>query len=235
MRWCFGSTSGSRASRYWRVRDRQVATTTEAGMSRALLFVLLFCITNSIHALDATDRMTAISQSGRWQAVKSAASKQTIYRLESTSTNNPDITIFFKFIPSNDCVPKPAVMIMQFSSHHENLGGGLIIFEYKLPSREKTAELVKTTMSDGAKSAFFSFEKLAAQPLLGADDKGRIAIWVPASGDGTVKRSEDIYFSLQGFSAAYKETKRLCGKNITNSAQPNVRSGQAQEPRKTSR
>ena len=81
--------------------------------------------------------------------------------------------------------------------------------EYKLPTQtEATPELVKTVISEGDEFEFLEFSKLTAKTLL--LDNGNLAIWVPASGDGDVKRSENMYFPLDGFSIAYKEAKRLC-------------------------
>ena len=70
--------------------------------------------------------------------------------------------------------------------------------------------MVKTEMSEGDTFAFFPFEKLTVKTLLQSKDKGKLAIWIPASGDGIVKKSGNIYFSLEGFSLAYREAKRLC-------------------------
>jgi hypothetical protein len=65
-------------------------------------------------------------------------------------------------------------------------------------------------MSEDDTFAFFIFKKLTAKTLLQSKDKGKLAIWIPPSGDGVIKKSGNIYFSLEGFSLAYKEAKRLC-------------------------
>ena len=84
--------------------------------------------------------------------------------------------------------------------------------EYKLPNQKGiTSELVKTTMTEGDEFEFLEFTKLTVKKLLLI--KGNLTIWIPASGDGDVKRSGNMYFSLDGFSTAYKEAKRSCDVN----------------------
>jgi hypothetical protein len=166
------------------------------------------------HAVDFTNKMTEIKKSGHWQVVEFAGANQLMYRLATTSINNNNINLVFDFLPSKDCLPSPAVMIIEFDSYKKVFDEGLTLMEYKLP-REKgqTIELIKTVMSEGDKFAFFPFEKLTAKRVSQANDKGKLAIWVPKGYE--VKRSENMYFSLDGFTLAYKEAKKLCSDNMT--------------------
>jgi hypothetical protein len=179
-------------------------------MRNALIFILLFCTTNSSYAFDATNSVTEISQSAHWRVIEFAATAQLIYRLSSTSINDARQVIVFDFVPAKDCVPTPAVMVSSLKSYNNNFDEGMLPLAYKLPNQEQSMEMVKTVMSKGDTFAFFSFEQLKAPKLLNAKDRGKLAIWIPASGDGTVKRSGNIYFSLEGFSPAYLGAKRLC-------------------------
>jgi hypothetical protein len=178
-----------------------------------LLFTLSLWIAQPAYAVDATDSVTEISQSGHWQVTEFAGAKQLIYRLSTSSINTKREHIVFDFVPSKNCLPTPAVMIVNLDSYNEVFNAGLLPVAYKLPSQKQATELVKTDMSEGDTFAFFSFKKFTVKTLLQSGDRGKVAVWIPASGDGTVKKSGNMYFSLDGFSLAYKEAKRLCGDN----------------------
>lgn len=180
-------------------------------MLRTLIFILVFCMTNASYAVDATRSVTEINQSGHWRVIEFAAATQLIYRLSSTSINDARQVIVFDFVPAKDCVPTPAVMVSSLQSYNKTFDEGMLPLAYKLPGHEQSMEFVKTVMSKDDTFAFFPFEQLKAPNLLNARDRGKLAIWIPASGDGTVKRSGNIYFSLEGFSPAYLDAKRLCG------------------------
>lgn len=84
--------------------------------------------------------------------------------------------------------------------------------EYKLPGQKQAAELVDTVMQENDTYAFMSFKGLTTNKLLMSKDKGKLVVWVSPSGDGSVQRS-NTYFSLDGFSSAYKEAKKICNEN----------------------
>ena len=182
-------------------------------MIRLLVFLVVLFFGFNSYAFDATNNVTEISQNGHWRVIEFAAKTQLIYRLSSTSINDTRQSINFDFVPTKDCVPTAALMVSSLKTYNKVFDEGMLILAYKLPDQEQSIEMIKTVMSKGDTFAFFPFGKLIVPKLLNAKDRGKLAIWIPASGDGTVKRSDNIYFSLDGFTAAYEETKRLCNDN----------------------
>jgi hypothetical protein len=170
--------------------------------------------TCTAYGVDATNNLTEIKKAGHWQVLEFAGANQLLYRLATTSINNGNTNIVFDFFPSKGCLPAPAVMIMEFDSYQKSLDEGIVIMEYSIPrDKEQTTELIKTAMSEGDKYAFFQFEKLTAKRIYQSDDKGKLAIWIPKGHE--VERSGNMYFSLDGFTLAYQEAKKLCSDNIT--------------------
>lgn len=182
-------------------------------MIRFLFLIFTLWLTHPAYAVDALENVTEIRQNGHWQIIEFAGGEQLMYRLSSISINKMRKHIVFDFIPSKGCLATPAVIIENLDSYEDDLNAAVLPFAYKLPSQKQAIELVKTIMSEGDTFAFFPFEKLTVTALLQSGDKGKLAVWIPASGDGTVKRSGNTYFSLDGFSLAYKVAKRLCGDN----------------------
>lgn len=174
-----------------------------------LLFFLGLLISHSSYAIDATKYAHREQRIGYWSLLEFLMPNQIIYRLATASINEKDINIVFDLVPSKDCIPSPAIMVLKLKSYANKSKEGVVIMEYKLPTqREVTPELVKTVISEGDEFEFLAFSKLTAKTLL--LNNGNLAIWVPENADGEVKRSGNIYFSLDGFSMAYKEAKRLC-------------------------
>ncbi|MDK6959770.1 hypothetical protein QP403_21345, partial [Klebsiella michiganensis] len=69
-------------------------------------------------------------------------------------------------------------------------------------------------MLQGEEFAFFKFKKLSLNKLVNSGSRGNLAIWVPASGNGEVRGSSNMYFSLNGLSQAYSAAKSLCSDNL---------------------
>lgn len=107
----------------------------------------------------------------------------------------------------------PALMIVNFNSYDEIFNSGVFPMAYKIPNQKEAIEAVKTEMPLGDTKAIFFFKKLIAKKLLQSGDKGNLIVWIPPSFDGEVNGSDNIYFSLDGFSSAYKEVTRLCRYN----------------------
>lgn len=179
-------------------------------MFRTVIFVFVICVASTSYAADARNIITEIAQSGRWLVIEFAAQTQLTYRLSSTSVNDTRQVVTFDFVPAESCIPTPAVMVSSMNSCSKLFDDGIFPLAYKLPGKEQSMEFVKTAMSKGDTFAFFVFEQLKAPDLLDARDKGKFAIWIPASGDGRIKRGGNIYFSLEGFSTAFLEAKKLC-------------------------
>jgi hypothetical protein len=161
-------------------------------------------------AYDASRNATEVQRSGRWLLIEFAAKEQLVYRVTSQSTNSEDSFIAFDFAPSENCVPIPAVMSSTMKAYSTVLDQGLVPFSYRLPGQGESTELTKTEMARGDNVAFFQFKQLTAMRLLKSQDKGSLALWVPASSDGSVHRSGNIYFSLAGYSAAYQGALQRC-------------------------
>jgi hypothetical protein len=179
-----------------------------------LLTAFLIIITSPSFSADLSKSFTGETKSGDWKILEFAGQRQLIYRIGSTSVNyENNYLLTFDFVPSNNCEPTPAIMILQQSSYNPNFDDGVLFFKYKLPGLEESVDMTKTTMKQGDTFVFFQFEKLAAKTLLKPKNNGKLSIWVPASGDGSVKRSGNIYFSLNGFTNAYWKAQKLCNDN----------------------
>ena len=177
----------------------------------ALLGTFLF--TSATYALDATSSATEVLKNKRWLLIEFAAKQQLIYRVSSQATNSEDSYLAIDFAPSRKCVPAPAVMSSIMSSYNSALDDGLVPMSYRPPGQSETTEVAKTAMSPGDDVAFFQFHGLTAGLLLKSRDKGSLAVWIPGSGDDSVKRSNNTYFSLDGFTNAYIEARKRCNNN----------------------
>ena len=177
------------------------------------LLALSAALTMNVYAVDATSSATKTLTMGKWRVTEFAAPTQIVYRVSSDSINFPDQHVVFDFIPSRQCVPMPAVMIIKRGAYNPDLDDGRVILVHKLPTQAEVSELTKTAMQRGDTFAFFQFNELTATKLAASNDKGNLAIWVPASFDGTVKRSSNIYFSLEGSYGAIEKARVLCSSN----------------------
>jgi hypothetical protein len=174
-----------------------------------VLFILIFTA-HPTFAVDATDSATEIRKIGSWNIIEFAGAEQMIYRLTTDSIDGTPKHIVFDIAPSNDCTPTSAVLIMKFASYNPTFDEGAVPFAYKVSGQKEAMELTKSAMSEGDQFAFFSFEKLTVSLLRRSGDKGKLAVWIPPSGDGAVKRTSNIYFPLEGFSQASNKATRLC-------------------------
>jgi hypothetical protein len=168
---------------------------------------------SNVYAVDATSSATKILTFDKWKIIEFAAQRQIFYRVSSDSTNFPDQHIVFDFVPSNKCLPTPALMIVRRDSYNPDLDDGRVILAYKLPGQPEVSELTRTVMQRGDTFAFFQFTELSAAKLAAPKSEGSLAIWVPPSFDGVVKRSSNIYFSLDGSRGAINKAKALCNAN----------------------
>lgn len=185
-------------------------------MRKTLLIILFFSITvtsNTATATDATGIMRIVGKSGGWKVIEFTAPTQLLFRVAATSVNFPGDNMVFDFSPNRKCEPSPALMVYKLDSYNPALDNGYIPLNYKLPGQDESAELVHTQMQRGDGFAFFPFKSLTANLLLHSASKGTLAIWVPGSGDGSVQRSNNIYFPLDGFSIAYKKAIEFCNSN----------------------
>jgi hypothetical protein len=92
--------------------------------------------------------------------------------------------LVFDFAPSKKYEPALAVMISHQKLYSPDLDDSLVPHAYKLPSQKESMEVAKAVMQQGDVFAFFQ-----------SQDKGSLAVWIPASGDGTVKGWEYLLFS----------------------------------------
>ena len=113
----------------------------------------------------------------------------------------------------NQCKYESVIMIKKFKEYSPIMTKGKLILQYKISNHLENQEIVETDMSKGDTYGFFKFKNLLAENLYAAKESSRLAIWVPASGDGQVKRSENFYFSLNGFKNVYSKAQSLCSDN----------------------
>ncbi len=183
---------------------------------RVLIFMLAILVFSSNgHAVDATKLISLNEKIDDWQMVEFALPKDLLYRVASYSINEPNSNLAFDFVAPT-CQPDGLILVRKFDSYKKSLDNGKLLMAYKIPGQEENFELVSTEMVKGDKYAFFKFSQLGANALLSQNSSGRLAIWIPQSGDGRVERGENIYFSLKGFLAAYNLAKSACEANLNN-------------------
>jgi hypothetical protein len=177
------------------------------------LIIITFFFSSLVNAADLTNNISEIKNIGDWQLVEVVGGDQVGYRVATTSILKPNITLVFDFLPSQNCLPSPVVMIINFDSYTRSLDQGLVILEYKFPKEKSpTIEAVNTMMSHGDSFAFFPFKTLTIDKFSNALDKGKLAIWVSKGSD--YEKSGSMFFSLDGFTSAYKKAKKSCEDNI---------------------
>ena len=175
-----------------------------------LILGACFVTTNSI-AVDASKIAKVIHQSGSWKIIEFTAKSKIFYRIATDSININETHLSIDFL--NQCKPDPVVMIKNFKEYNPLLDKGNLILQYRVPNLIENQEIVDTEMSEGDTYGFFKFKKFSADNLFVAKESSRLAIWVPASGDGQVKRSVNFYFSLEGFKQVFVKAKELCRAN----------------------
>jgi hypothetical protein len=178
-----------------------------------LLLFLLLSMVKTADAVDAEREVTKVEKNGDWQIIEFAGHSRLLYRISSTSINSHSDNIVFDFGTADGCRPTPATLITDHKSYQSSLSNGVLIIAYKVPGEEDNVELVKTFMAKSDRFVFITFQKLTTERLLRGKEAGRLAIWIPGSGDGSVKRSSNIYFSLDGFAHAYQRATSQCTAN----------------------
>lgn len=181
-------------------------------MTRWLILLYALSLPILASAVDASRDVTNVIQSGDWRVIEFSGKQLMMYRISTESKNAEHTYIVFDFVPFKECEPTPAVMIAH-QAYDPYLKDGLIPLDYKIPGQKKGVDLAKTEMEKDNPFAFYQFHGLTAKSLLLSHDRGHLAIWIPASGDGRVKRSGNVYFSLDGYSEAYKKASQLCNDN----------------------
>jgi hypothetical protein len=185
------------------------------GLSLITFFsiVITLFFTPLVNAVDLTNNISEIKNIGDWQLVEIIGGDQVGYRVATTSILKPNVTLVFDFLPSQNCLPSPALMIINFDSYTQSLDKGLVILEYKFPKEKlPTIEAINTSMSHGDSFAFFPFKTLTVDKFNNSLEKGKLAIWVSKGNDN--EKSGSMFFSLDGFTSAYKNAKESCGENI---------------------
>ncbi|HGV3449933.1 TPA: hypothetical protein ACNGYZ_003481 [Raoultella planticola] len=181
------------------------------------LIVMAFGLTSfGGGAADYTERATKAVKIGDWNIIEFAADKQIIYKMATEALNQNLKETYFSFYltTSDKCKPSLAEMSMLLGGYSETLAHGHIPFSYKIPGQKEITEVVQTRMEQGDQYAFFKFQQLSLRKLMSSGSKGNLAIWVPASGNGEVHGSSNMYFSLNGLSQAYSAAMRLCSDNL---------------------
>lgn len=178
---------------------------------KLLLILNLFFISTNSHAVDASNFSKIIYKNGDWKIVEMTAPLKIVYRIATDSINIKNTHLTIDLL--NQCKYDPVIMIKKFKEYSPIMTNGKLILQYKISNLIENQEIVETDMSIGDTYGFFNFKDLSAENLYSAKETSRLAIWVPASGDGQVKRSENFYFSLVGFKNVYAKAKSLCSDN----------------------
>jgi hypothetical protein len=164
-----------------------------------------------VFAVDASNVASIIYESGSWQVVEIPGRSKILYRVATNSINVKDTHLSIDLV--SNCQPNPAIMIKKFQKYSRELNGGMLILQYKVPNLFEDQEVVSTEMSEGDTYAFFKFKNLSVEKIFNSKESSRLAIWVPESGDGRVKRSSNFYFSLEGFKNAFAKATEMCKAN----------------------
>ena len=182
-------------------------------MKKLVLLPLVFGFIFSAYAVDVTQRATQDRKFDKWKVIEFAMPTQLLYRISTISINDRSQTLTFDMDPVKGCQAAPAVLVIENMAPSKVSKEGMLIFEYKYPNQDSNVEIVKTVEQKNDKFEFAVFKKLTIPWLLSSNDAGKLAIWIPPSGDGVVKRSENTYFPLQGLTPAYNYAKKLCNDN----------------------
>lgn len=188
-------------------------------MKKIIISLMSICFIGasvSLHAEDYTDKAVKAVKIGDWNLIEFAAEEQIIYKVatEALNQNLKETYVSFYLSTSTRCEPSTAEMNMLLGSYSETLAHGNVPMSYKIPGKKEHTEVVDTRMEKGDLFAFFKFHALTLKSLLSTDDQGNLSIWIPGSGDGTVKRSSNMYFSLQGLNLTYSTARKRCMENL---------------------
>jgi hypothetical protein len=177
----------------------------------SFVIILFLTAAKNVKSVDASDFAKVIYKDRAWQLVEISGASKILYRVATDSTNVKDTHLTLNFVKG--CKPDPVVMIKKFNAYSPSLNEGLLMLQYKIPDFFENQEIVRTEMSEGDIYAFFKFKELSSEKIYIAKESSRLSIWVPASGDGKVKRSSNFYFSLEGFRAVFLKAKEMCKAN----------------------
>ncbi|ALR75844.1 hypothetical protein [[Enterobacter] lignolyticus] len=188
-------------------------------MSKPSVFIaalLYFFMSFQSWADDFSSKAVKTYQAGDWIIVEFAADKQLVYKLatEAINKNLKETYLSFYFTPSQSCKPTTAEMVMLMGGYSDVLDGGKVPMAFKIPGGKEEMELVDSSMQQNDSFAFFKFHQLTVKKLMSSPANGNVAIWIPPSGDGRVKGSSNMYFSLNGFNQALTMANKLCTDNL---------------------
>jgi hypothetical protein len=183
-------------------------------IGKLMAFLVIAFVWTSAWAVDASSRLTDTMKIGRWQVMEIAADRQLIYRIGATSSNEPTMNITFDFVPMLNCAPKAATLIMQLDEYDATYDDGAFVLSYKVPGKKESTEFLQSSITQGDTWAFFNFNQLSPALLQSSNGKGSLAIWIPASGDGVIKRGSNIYFTLAGFPESFRLAQKKCRESL---------------------
>lgn len=163
-----------------------------------------------VWAVDANKLITANQTFGDWRVVEFAGATKLLYRVASIALNDKNFTLTFDLGSLRDCRPSQGALIIQMTKYSKEFDDAFLPFQYKIPgSPESRPAAFRTTMARNDKFVFVE-STITVDLLATAHDKGKLALWTPASGDGVIARGANVYFSLAGFSSALDVAKGLC-------------------------
>lgn len=181
---------------------------------KSIVFAVFYFTCKSALAVDTSSRLTEAIRIGKWHVMEIAADSQLIYRVGATSSNVQYMNLTFDFAPTLNCNSNAAVMIQRIYQYDSAYDDGVFLFSYKIPGKKESTEMLSSVISKGDVFVFFQFKKLTPNILQQSNGKGSLAIWMPASGDGAISRSSNIYFSLAGFPEALRFAQQKCRESL---------------------
>ncbi len=162
---------------------------------------------------DASRWASVVANVGDWNVVQFLLPKGIFFRIASDSANSGlrpwEQYISFDFRPDHKCAQPLMVLAHHEASYVAAFDGGFLPISYKIPGQPESDDLATTEMLRGDSYSYAQLH-MAADKLLLAHDKGFLVMWIPGSGDGTIRRSANVYFSLSGFTGAYQKAMSMC-------------------------
>lgn len=156
-----------------------------------------------------------------WQVIRFPFKNQTMYRLATTSINKNNINLVFDFYPSNECISKPAQMIIELEENYKQSYNEKPHIAYKLPGdKDEHTEITTTELSKNEQFLFVHFNDFKSDDFWQSlkklhKEKGDSAInewdkfYIRTTGN-VVDNESVIYFSLDGFITTSANARGLC-------------------------
>jgi hypothetical protein len=178
------------------------------------LFLLL--VIARISGADGYAPQTRTYTYGKWRVVQLDPSATMLIAISSTSINDAHTSISVDM--KNNCTL--GSLTLRWKAGNLLLDtedfGVLSVRSFGITIADQPEELHTGTdrRSPDTDDRYFTFGGFASQRLYGIKGHGNLAIWVPSIDDSSAVRSENFYFSLDGFDRADDRATKLCKANL---------------------